>query len=99
MPQREGLRGSRPRLIPAGGPGGPDLIRPRNARARVGWTDGTLHEARIVAWCHPEGGFRGILSDQVFEWTVLLEFPASPDLDGWYCYEARWVRQAEGRQP
>ena len=42
----------------------------------------------------PGRRFPGILSDVTFEWTVLLEFPASPDLSGWYCYEARWVRQA-----
>ena len=54
----------------------------------------TWHSASVKAWSHPDGGFRGILSDVTFEWTVLLEFPASPDLSGWYCYEARWVRQA-----
>ncbi|HEX5297695.1 MAG TPA: hypothetical protein VFW50_11965 [Streptosporangiaceae bacterium] len=94
MPQREGLRGSRPRLIPAGGPGGPQLIRPRRPAVEVLWTDSTWHSAVCRGFCHPEGGFRGILSDITFEWTVLLDFPASPDLSGWYCYESRFLRVA-----
>lgn len=93
MPQAEGLRGSRPRLIPAGGPGGPGRIKPLYPAAEAAWTDGTWHQVTVRAWCRPEGGYRGILSDTVFEWTVWLEFPTSPDLDGWYCYEAQHLRQ------
>lgn len=63
----------------------------------MAWSDNTWRPGTVRAWCRPEGGYRGILSDQVFEWTVFLAFEVSPDMDGWYGYEARWLRLAGGR--
>lgn len=94
MARGEASHDSRPSLLPAGGPGGPRLIRPRRAAAQVRWTDGAWRPATIKAWSRPEGGFRSILSAQVFEWVVLVDLGKDIEGSGWFCYEPRYLRPA-----
>lgn len=92
---REYLRGSRMLMSACSTALAGPQVPARHRMAEVRWSDGSLRETTVLAWCRLRPPHVQFLSGRTIEWVVQLEFPDRSA--GWFEYEPGALRLAGTR--